>query len=127
MYPHERSLVQKYKNRPFVLIGVNTDEKQELPEIIRRNNLSWDSFADGPAGPICKAWDVHSFPTTILIDAKGKIRKKDLRGEELEDAIEELVQEAEAASAGEASAKSRMSAEDKTGATTPAAPPAVSK
>ena len=97
MYPHERSLVQKYKNRPFVLLGINTDEKPDLPEIIKRNNLTWDSIADGPSGPICKAWDIHSFPTTILIDANGKIRKRDLRGEELELAIEELVKEAESA------------------------------
>lgn len=95
MYPHERSLVQKYKERPFVLIGVNSDEKAELPEIIAKNNLSWDSWADGPGGPIAEAWNVHAFPTTILIDAKGRIRKRDLRGEELEAAIEQLVQEAE--------------------------------
>ncbi|MEY2784142.1 MAG: hypothetical protein RL277_346, partial [Planctomycetota bacterium] len=23
MYPHERSLVEKYKNQPFAIIGVN--------------------------------------------------------------------------------------------------------
>ena len=30
MYPHERSLVKRLANQPFVLIGVNSDPKTRL-------------------------------------------------------------------------------------------------
>ena len=30
MYPHERSLVEKYLNRRFVIIGVNSDASRDL-------------------------------------------------------------------------------------------------
>ena len=29
MYPHERSLVEKFKDRPFVILGVNSDDDRE--------------------------------------------------------------------------------------------------
>ncbi|MBX9687815.1 MAG: TlpA family protein disulfide reductase, partial [Candidatus Obscuribacterales bacterium] len=74
MYDHERSLVEKFKNRPFKLIGVNTDEPEQLASIIKENGLTWDSWSDGPGGPICRKYGVHSFPTIFLIDHKGIIR-----------------------------------------------------
>ena len=45
-------------------------------------------------GPIATKWDIYSWPTTYLIDAKGIIRYKNIRGEELDEAIEELMAEA---------------------------------
>ena len=43
------------------------------------------------------------WPTIYLIDAKGIIRYKDVRGKEMDDAIELLVQEAKAEQATEMS------------------------
>ena len=35
MYPHERSLVEEYKDRPFALIGVNSDrDREKLKEVL---------------------------------------------------------------------------------------------
>jgi hypothetical protein len=95
MYPHERSLVQKYKGKPFVLVGVNTDEPANLKKIVQRNEMTWASWQDGHSGPICKKWNIMGFPTTVLIDGKGVIRYRDLRGDELEAAIAKLVGEEE--------------------------------
>jgi peroxiredoxin len=94
MYDTERSLVEKYKNKPFVLIGVNTDEPEQLKEIIQQRNLTWDSWVDGRGGPITKQWKVHGFPTIYLIDDKGIIRARDVGGPELETMIDELVAKA---------------------------------
>ncbi len=98
MFEHERSLVKKYKNRPFVLMGVNTDEKKDLPRIIKENKLTWNSWADGPAtnhGPIMYQYKVDGFPTLFLVDGNGKIRAKILRESQLDETIEALVQETE--------------------------------
>jgi hypothetical protein len=98
MYPHERSLVKKYENKPFAIIGVNSDEDRgKLKETIKEENITWRSFWNdgGTDGPISTEWNVHGWPTIYVIDAEGIIRHKNLRGEPLEKAIDALVEKAE--------------------------------
>ncbi len=104
MYPHERSLVEKMKGRPFALLGVNSDEKKELKEAIARENITWRSWWDGGStrGPIAGHYSVSGWPTIYLIDHQGIIRYKNVRGEKLELAVEELLAKAEAADASAA-------------------------
>ncbi|MEM8883061.1 MAG: TlpA disulfide reductase family protein [Planctomycetota bacterium] len=99
MYPHGRSLVKKYDNRPFVIIGVNSDQdRAKLKERIQEENITWRSFwAGSTGGPIPKRWNVTGWPTIYVLDAKGIIRAKNVRGPQLDTWIEKLVQEAEAA------------------------------
>ena len=97
MYPHERSLVKKLANEPFVLIGVNSDEdRAQLAKVLEEEQITWRSFWNGGStrGPISTQWNVQSWPTIYVIDAEGKIRHKNLRGEPLEQAIDALVAEA---------------------------------
>lgn len=77
-----------------MMIGVNTDEKSRLKEIIDKNQLTWSSWSDFDM-KICKQWNVHLFPTIFLIDAQGRIRQKDPQDSELDTTIEALVAEAE--------------------------------
>jgi hypothetical protein len=99
MYPHERSLVKKLADKPFALIGVNSDKDlKALKETLEKEEITWRSFWNGEkgtGGPISETWNVHSWPTIYVIDHKGVIRFKNLRGEKLETAIEKLVEEAE--------------------------------
>ncbi len=102
MYPHERSLVKRLENKPFALIGINSDtDKDKLKEAMQKENITWRSFWNGPhgtSGPISERWNVHGWPTMYLIDAKGVIRHKFLGspgGETLDKLIDELVKEAE--------------------------------
>ena len=100
MYPHERSLVKDYAGRPFALIGVNSDsDRDEILKIKEEKDLTWRSFWNGGStqGPISTAWNVSGWPTIYVIDHEGKIRYKNVRGDDLDAAIEELVAEAEAA------------------------------
>lgn len=97
MYPHERSLVEKYNNRPFALLGVNTDrDLATLRDAIRRNKINWRSWHDGPSGPIARQYRVEGFPTLFLIDHKGVIRVQRVGAANLDADIERLVREAEA-------------------------------
>jgi SLA1 homology domain 1, SHD1 len=102
MYPHERSLVNSMTGRPFSLLGVNNDDKlTTVKTAIRENEINWRSWYDGSDGPICKKFEISSFPTIFLIDHAGVIRYKNVRNPELLDAaIEKLVREAEQAIAG---------------------------
>ena len=95
MYPHERSLVQKY-GKHFAIVGVNSDRSRDrLKEAMAREKISWTSFYDGggTGGPIASRWGVSGWPTLYLLDAAGTIRQKRLRGEKLENAIRELLKE----------------------------------
>jgi len=99
MYPHERSLVKKLANKPFALIGVNSDQdKAELKKAMAKENITWRSFFDGGkiGGPIATRWAVQGWPTLYVIDAKGVIRHKHVGSpgdKVLDDEIEKLIKE----------------------------------
>lgn len=96
MYPDERSLVKKMEGKPFVLLGINSDPAQTLKQTLEKEHMSWPSISDGSTdGPIATKWNVHAWPTTYVLDSKHVIRFKDLRGQQLDEAVEKLVKEAE--------------------------------
>lgn len=100
MYPHERSLVQKMQGKPFALLGVNSDTDREgLKEVLEKERITWRSFwAGGTGGSIPTQWQVHSWPTIVIIDHKGVIRYKhegNPGDAVLDREIEQLVKQAE--------------------------------
>jgi hypothetical protein len=104
MYPHERSLVKKLADKPFALIGVNSDrDLAKLKPVLEKEQITWRSFwngLEGTQGPISQAWNVQGWPTLYIIDHKGVIRHKYLGSpgdKVLDEAIEKLVAEAEKA------------------------------
>jgi hypothetical protein len=80
MYPHERSLVKKMEGRPFVLLGVNSDaSREEVRPTLQKEKITWRSWWNGPMGTggrISKEWAIQGWPTLILIDHNGIIRRK---------------------------------------------------
>ena len=99
MYPHERSLVARMANRPFALIGVNSDkEKQRVFDAMKREGITWRSFwnGGGTSGPISKQYGVRSWPTIYVLDHNGVIRAKNVRGDAMDKVVDQLVAEAEA-------------------------------
>lgn len=95
-FHHERSLVQKYADRPFALLGVNGDtDMKMLPKRMARYEINWRSFSNGPKGPrgpISGAWGA-TWPYTVVLDAQGVVRYKAVYGEQLDEAIETLLAE----------------------------------
>ena len=107
MIPHERSLVDRWKDRPFALIGVNSDRTSTekgmalYKEKAKEMGVTWRSFrneGDGTGPQISEQWRVSSWPTLYYIDHKGVIRHKDVRDEaEMEEVLEEMIVAAEKA------------------------------
>lgn len=97
MYPHERSLVKRLADKPFALLGVNSDsDLDQLKRRVKEENISWRSFWNGPEGtrgPISTKWNVRGWPTIYVIDHKGVIRYKNVRGEAMDEAIDTLLAE----------------------------------
>jgi hypothetical protein len=105
MYPHERSLVKRLEGKPFALIGINSDKDREaLKPVLQQEQITWRSFWNGPegtAGPISKAWNVRAWPTIYVLDAKGVIRYKNVRGEKMDAAVDALLKELEGSKGSE--------------------------
>ena len=97
MIPHERSLVKRLEGKPFALIGVNTDRDRTMVKTRSQSDqVTWRSFFDkSTSGPISRAWSVSSFPTIYILDHKGIIRYKNLRGEAMDQAVDKLLEEME--------------------------------
>jgi hypothetical protein len=90
--------VEKYQDRPFVIIGVNSDASRDLvKQVSEKEKLTWRSFWDGGStdGPIARRWNVTGWPTLYLIDHRGVIVRQ--TGPQDHELIEQKVKEAEAA------------------------------
>jgi len=95
MYPHERRLVKAYANRPFALLGVNSDEPARLRRVLDSGEVTWRTWSDGRNGPIEAEWQVESVPTVFVLDHKGVIRYRQVRGTDLDEAVATLLKELE--------------------------------
>jgi len=101
MFPHERSLVERLKDKPFALVGVNSDSDREKTKgQNKQEKITWRSFwNDGSTdGPISTKWKISAWPTLYVLDGKGVIRHKYVGSpgeEKLDAAINALVAEAE--------------------------------
>src|SRR5438552_14047720 len=96
MYPHERSLVKRLADKPFAMLGVNSDsDRKQLKQVMEKEEITWRSWWDGGStnGPIATKWNVSGWPTIYVVDAKGVIRYKNVRGEAMDKAVDALLKE----------------------------------
>ena len=96
MLPHEKEMVKNLADKPFALIGINSDgDRSVVNKILEREKITWRNIIDGTTqGPIATAWNISGWPTIYVLDREGKIRHRDLRDEELEKAVVKLLAEA---------------------------------
>ncbi len=95
MIPHEKALVKRLEDQPFVLVGVNSDDEETYRKRRVAMGVTWPSFFDGGAtrGPIASAWGVSTWPTIYVLDHEGKIRFTGVRGEAMDHAVDTLLAE----------------------------------
>jgi peroxiredoxin len=88
--PNILETYRKHHDRGFEIVGVSLDQdRQQLEQFIRSRNMPWPQYNDG------KFWDtklvlkygVTQLPTTFLLDRRGNIIARDLRGDELMQAV----------------------------------------
>jgi len=100
MIPHNREVVKKLADKPFVLVSISADEKKEtLEAFMKKQEMPWTHWWDGRTGKVAELWDVEAYPTLYVIDHKGVIRHKQ-RGfggdsKDLDELVEKLVKAAE--------------------------------
>ncbi len=96
MYPHERSLVKEMSDKPFALIGVNSDELEKARTAVKEKNLTWRSFQNSVEGQdtISETWVIEGWPTIVILDTDGKIHYRGHDGDEATKVAEKLVEAA---------------------------------
>jgi peroxiredoxin len=96
-YPFQRLLLELYKDRPFVLLGVNSDrDPRSAKQSKMDHGLTYRTWWDGGGsknteGPIAKAWAVSGWPTIYVLDERGVIRFANLRQEDLLIGVRQLM------------------------------------
>jgi len=95
MIPHERELVDKLKGKPFVFVSISADdEKKTLTDFLAKEKMPWTHWWEGRKETgILQDWNVRFFPTIYVLDAKGVIRYKNVRGKKLDEVVEKLLAE----------------------------------
>ncbi|MFQ3593693.1 MAG: TlpA disulfide reductase family protein [Gemmataceae bacterium] len=97
MIPHERELVERLKEKPFALISVSFDDKKEtLTNFLEKEPMPWVHWWNGRKGEIGEQLNIRFFPTIFVLDAKGVIRYKGVRGKAMDKAVDTLLAEMEA-------------------------------
>jgi len=88
--PNVIQTYQKHHAQGFEVIGVSLDEdQQKLLTFSKKMDMTWQEFFDGQVwnNKLAVKYGIMSIPTSFLLDGNGKIITKDLRGEELEQAV----------------------------------------
>ena len=97
--PHEREMAERYKGKPFALLGVDCDsDKAAALKVMAQEKITWPNWNDGDPGegPIAQRYHVRGFPSTYTIDARGIIRHINELGSGLDKAVDGLLKELEA-------------------------------
>lgn len=84
--PNVVQAYNQFKNRNFTILGISLDkDKNAWEQAVKQDGLTWQhasELADFD-GKIVRLYQIEAIPSSFLVDPKGKIIARDLRGDEL--------------------------------------------
>jgi peroxiredoxin len=92
--PNVVRMYYKFKDKGFDIYSVSLDqEKAPWVQAIEKDGLAWNHVSDLQFwnSAAAAAYGVQGIPATFLLDKEGKIIAKNLRGEELERKLSEIL------------------------------------
>ncbi|GAB3952410.1 TlpA disulfide reductase family protein [Spirosoma harenae] len=92
--PNVVRMYNKFKDKGFAIYSVSLDQaKANWTKAIRNDNLTWTHVSDLKfwQSAAAQQYGVQAIPATFLLDKEGKIIAKNLRGEALEQKLEEVL------------------------------------
>jgi peroxiredoxin len=95
--PNVVKVFNKYKDRNFHIIGVSLDrpgQKERWMKAIHDDKLEWTQVSDLKFwdNEVAKQYGIKAIPQNLLLDPDGKIIAKNLRGEELDQKLEQAME-----------------------------------
>jgi len=91
--PNVVRMYSKYKDKGFEILGISLDQNRERwLQAIQADQLTWKHTSDlkGWSNEVGKLYEISAIPKTFLIDPKGVIIARDLRGAALDGKLEEI-------------------------------------
>ena len=85
--PTYRPLYDKYKSDGFEIISISVDKKKDIgnwKKVIEEEGFGWKHYLD-LGGLETKKMNISSYPTTFLIDNRGKVIEKDIDVQKLQE------------------------------------------
>jgi len=92
--PNVVKAYNKYKDKNFTILGVSLDDNRDRwLRAISQDGLTWTQVSDlrGWSNEVAVQYSIQSIPSNFLVSPEGKIIARNLRGEELEAKLQELL------------------------------------
>lgn len=94
--PNVVAAFNKYKDKNFTVLGVSLDmpeAKEKWMDAIHKDGLTWTHVSDLQYwdNAVAKQYGIRAIPQNLLIDPSGKIVAKNIRGEELQTKLAEIL------------------------------------
>ncbi len=91
--PKMQGMVERYKDRGLVLIGIHTQNGGDrMPDYVKNESIAFPIALDHE-GKTVQAFKVDSYPDYYLIDRSGNLRVADLSNGDLERVVQILLDE----------------------------------
>lgn len=96
--PNVVAAYNKYKDQNFTVYSVSLDNnKEQWMKAIKDDELVWPTHVSdlkGWASDAAKTYSIQSIPSNVLIDPKGNIIARNLRGSQLEEMLQAAIKPA---------------------------------
>jgi peroxiredoxin len=94
--PNVVKAYNEFKDRNFTVLGIALEEKGSKDawlKAIKKDGLTWTQVADIEKGenPVAKMYGVSGIPYNFLVDPSGKIVASNIRGEDLQNKLTEIL------------------------------------
>ena len=88
--PNVIAAYKKYHAKGFEVVGISLDsDNNKLTQFTQSQGMPWPQYFDGAGweNKLAKKYGVNSIPMTYLLDSRGRVIGKSLRGERLAEAV----------------------------------------
>lgn len=85
-FPELKNIYTSYSAKGFNIIGISSERKETINDwenVIKKHNLPWTQYLDINSKETANL-DIGAFPTNFLLDNTGRIIKRDIKPDELE-------------------------------------------
>ena len=92
--PTVKSVYKEFHEKGFEILGVSMDQSEaSFKGYIEEQGITWPQIFDGKGwkSAVGQQYGINSIPATFLLDRKGTVRYRDLRGDKLREAVRELI------------------------------------
>jgi peroxiredoxin len=94
--PNVKKVYNEFNGKGFEILGVSLDESSKnFQSYVNKQDIVWPQIFDGKGwnSEVAKKYAVNSIPATFLLDRSGRVRFRNLRGDELYEAVKTLIEE----------------------------------